>query len=442
MYRLACVLRFLHYDGTMLHDPQANFAHRRMANGLDVYVLHLPERSWACVGVSIYGGAYADPVGKEGAAHLVEHLVAKYRLEPESASARRRYLEDNGLIGSGFMTGGPATIIQMKIIPEAKLHRALETLAEFVFDPLPWERLEAERSVVEQEFQRSYANTLAYDMSIWPYQALVQTSRWARSPSSLGTLASIRSLTREDLETYHAQQYQPRNMACVVVGKYDLDEVCGVLESTVFLDQRGGWRCPAEPRLAELPVLTGPLQGREVSFSAAGLASLIEPDQCGCSAYALLPNSVTALTMTLLADLLQQELFDDLRGMRAWTYGVDVSLVSTGIGGKMLSVQPEALKLAGYDCLRESIEAAIMRIQTRPELFEHVRRRAIRRIYMADLHMFHDLFQATLSDIAHDRRVFTLQEDLEELERMTHEDIVVAARFLTPDRFWTLCSKR
>ena len=61
---------------------------------------------------------------------------------------------------------------------------------------------------------------------------------------------------------------------------------------------------------------------------------------------------------------------------------------------------------------------------------------------MADLNLFDDLFEASLHDLANDRKIFTLQEDLDELQGMTHEQVVEATQYLVPERLWTLRTRR
>lgn len=424
-----------------MYDPYALFQSRQLVNGLDVHVLHLPERSWACIGTVIYAGAYHDPHEKEGVAHMLEHLMAKYRAEPASVAARQRHLEDRGLVSTGFMTGGGGIIVSMKVIPEADVRTAIATMGEYVFDPLPWSRFEAERAVIEQEFQRSFGNRLAYEIPLWRYRALAPASRWARTPSALGSLTSIRSLTQGDVQAFRDHFSVPSNMAIVAVGRYSLEQVCVALEETPYAFPSQPQRTQPEARFVHVPEL--PLEpGRDVLFSQYGLESIMESDQCEYSTHAILPDTVSLGARRLLIERLQQELFEELRGVRAWTYGVGVDVAHTGIGGRMLSMHPEVLKLDAYDLVADSIPRAIERVVEDTAAFERVRLRKIRRLLMSDFTLHDDLFLGALKDLAHDRRIPTVKEEREQLEAVTHAEMADATKWLAPERRWTLRARR
>jgi zinc protease len=168
--------------------------------------------------VTVVGsGSSADPPGREGLAHLVEHLVyhahgAGGRPQSERLTrAGASYNADTSLESTRFYEIAPAGA-QAALLDLAgeRLQRPLAGVDEA--------DLERERAIVENELnQRNEIGVYGSVMS-WMQRALFPPGHAYARPVG-GSVASVRRLTLADARSFAATHYRPENATLLVTGE-------------------------------------------------------------------------------------------------------------------------------------------------------------------------------------------------------------------------------
>lgn len=182
-------------------------------SGARVVALSVPHRPDVIVGASYRTGSADDPPGKEGLAHLVEHLAFDAR--PGGGARVWERLEALGAELDG-RTRADATDFHAAADPEA-LDALLAVEADRLRDPLAGldpAALERERAVVLQELlsDRGPASTAGQ---------VERVAARAFPGHALGrgeTPASLRALGLDDVRAFARERYRPERLVLVVIG--------------------------------------------------------------------------------------------------------------------------------------------------------------------------------------------------------------------------------
>ncbi len=226
------------------------FERTTLENGLGVIVA--PVRTFPMVTVMLVcdAGASAEPVGtgREG----VANITARALLE----GTKRRGSDVTELferLGTSIGAGADwdvASVAMTTLTP--RLEDAMELFGEVILEPSfperELERLRAERlsDILQLTAEpRGLANEMFSRVLYEP------RSRYARPED--GSASSVRSITREDVESFYAARYQPSVSTLVVVGDVSVDD--GVKLARRML---GGWsgRASESPPVQAAPART------------------------------------------------------------------------------------------------------------------------------------------------------------------------------------------
>ena len=175
---------------------------------MDLVVVQIPGASRCSARLTIRAGADANPPGRAGLAHMVEHVA--FGAEGAMAVLHSTRSELNAI------TTADATTLQMDAHAEdcaGELSRALDIFTEGRLSK-GW--VDRERAVIlrEQVYSgRATANLL--ESALWEY----------RATSILGSPKTRDDITRDDVIAFFRRHYTPGNMALVVVGPLDVEAV-------------------------------------------------------------------------------------------------------------------------------------------------------------------------------------------------------------------------
>ncbi len=203
----------------VLSSPAPAFVERSEAvtfdlpGGMPVTVREEPALSVAELQVWVKVGGRDEPQGKEGIAHLFEHMLFK-------GTARRRVGEIAAAIeGAGGEINAWTSVEQTVYhvtIGAADWETALDVLADAVqhssFDPA---ELEKEKQVVVEEIRQGR------DQPARVFRERLFAAAFTRHPygrTVIGTPESVASVTRGDMLAFHRRHYLPGNMRLMVVG--------------------------------------------------------------------------------------------------------------------------------------------------------------------------------------------------------------------------------
>src|SRR3989344_959027 len=146
-------------------DPFAEFQSETLPNGLTVHAAHWPERPWQAMGFLIHSGAEQDPIGREGVAHFVEHLVS------ENADVSKKIMCDffhdsGGMVDLGT-TGYPGTSYQLFLpIERSILAKALDIFSSMLVTAQLELQIERERHVIMGEFRQHYPIDFKFELEV------------------------------------------------------------------------------------------------------------------------------------------------------------------------------------------------------------------------------------------------------------------------------------
>ncbi|MGB3613289.1 MAG: pitrilysin family protein [Elainellaceae cyanobacterium] len=200
-------------DWTLLAIDTFPATTQRLESGLTLVHRHLPSTPVVAVDVWVKAGSATEPSTALGAAHFLEHMIFKgtSRLAPGQFD---QIIERHGGATNAATSYDYAHYF-INVAPP-HLDEALPHLADLVMNAaIPEDEFERERDVVLEELRQSQ------DDPDWlGFQALVDglypTHAYGRP--ILGTEASLRLQTADDMWRFHRDRYQPHNITVVVVG--------------------------------------------------------------------------------------------------------------------------------------------------------------------------------------------------------------------------------
>lgn len=196
------------------------FARRVLPNGLVVLSHYDGLSSLASVVVLYRVGASHEKAGKTGLAHLCEHLMFSGSRHAPDFDNR---LQQAG--GSNNAYTNQDTTLYYCDIPGGNLETALWLES----DRMGWldisERsFEVQRSVVIEEFKQSYLNQPYGDMHHLQLGLAYRNNSY-RWPTIGVSPEEIAAFTREDVEHFYRQYYNPSNAILCVAGNVEEERV-------------------------------------------------------------------------------------------------------------------------------------------------------------------------------------------------------------------------
>ncbi|HET8732566.1 MAG TPA: pitrilysin family protein, partial [Anaeromyxobacteraceae bacterium] len=228
----------LPYQGFMAQGP----------TGLRVVTFEVPVSPRTTVGVSYRAGSSDDPPGKEGMAHLVEHLA--FRGRPGGGLRLWDRLEAAGVEFNAYTThdhttyyasGRPDQLQAMAAAEGARLSDPLAGLGK--------EDFEKEREVVLSELRQRHDHSPTSVQLQW-LLALASGDHVYGRPV-IGTEASLRSITLEDARAWAAKHYVPAAAVAVAVSPFPAKESAKVVANAFDDGFFGKGASPA--RVAPVP---------------------------------------------------------------------------------------------------------------------------------------------------------------------------------------------
>ena len=290
-----------------------------------------------------------------GVAHFLEHKM----FEDEDGNALQKFA-CTGASPNAFTSH---TMTAYHFSCTDRFEENLKILLKFVFTPyFTDENVEKERGIINQEI-RMVEDTPNWEVFVGAYEGLYRNH--PVRVSIPGSEESISHITPELLYTCHRAFYSPKNMALVVCGTADFEQVCRMAEEISPKDApKIGQRHYGERR-AEVhqPVVTRKMQ---VSLPQCMVGFKDEP----------VPSGESRLRRSLIGDLAVRILCGDTSPLYAKLYekrllgrdfDVDYSLIPDGacaiLGGESRdpAAVREALEREAARLAQEGIEPKLFR---------------------------------------------------------------------------------
>jgi len=286
-------------------------------------------------------GSRCDPRGKEGMAHLLEHMVFQgTRRRPDPMSIVAAVDRVGGDLNAH--TDRECTTFSAHV-PAGNLRLAVEVLADLVCSPLlRGSDLRKEREVVHDEI------AVYEDSPEELVEDLLRLQAWQRHPlahTELGSAGSLEAITARDLKAFAARHLGWGRMALAVAGAATPEEVLAAAEA-VSWPEGGAVPAHTPPAAPSGGLICDRQETEEIHLALAVQA----PRQRHPDLAPLL------LANDLLGGSMVSRLFHELRERRGLVYGVDSeidALTDSGLWTVATSVRPrhagEALRAIGHE---------------------------------------------------------------------------------------------
>ncbi len=207
-----------------------SFHSHTLSNGLQVIGETSPSARSVALGFFVRTGSRDETPEVSGVTHFLEHMVFK-------GTPRRTALDVNldfDRIGAHYnaFTSEENTVFYAAILPEY-LPQAVDILADVLRPTLRVEDFDMEKNVIIEEIgmyedQPAFS---AYDQAKRLYFGAHNLGN-----SILGTAASIRALTRDQMHAYFARRYVAPNITVAAAGNFDWADLLRLVERHC-----GGW---------------------------------------------------------------------------------------------------------------------------------------------------------------------------------------------------------
>ena len=199
---------------------------RTLANGLKVVTLQDNSSPTVAIHVWYDVGSKNDPPGRNGFAHLFEHIMFK-STKNMKAEMMDRLTEDVGGYNNAstwddftnYYETIPSNYLETLIWAEA------DRMANLTVDEA---NFQSERAVVEEEFRQS---VLAQPYGM--FNEYIQQLSYTTHPykrTTIGTLTDLDSATVTDVQRFHSTYYRPDNATLIVVGDFDQKQLDGWID--------------------------------------------------------------------------------------------------------------------------------------------------------------------------------------------------------------------
>lgn len=300
--------------------PFPPFVEFELENGLRVVVVQSERQPVLSLRLSVLGGALYDPLGKSGTAEMLAGLMTKgagTRTAEQIAAAIER------VGGTLAATAGPDLLSVSAAVLADDRQLAFELMADVLLRPtLPESELELLRTQTLSglALAKSQPEVIAERRFA---KAVYGEHPYGRRPDE----ASVRAVTRADVEQFHADRVRPAQALLVLAGRIDSTEAHRLTEQHFGRwSGRGAPTPPARPapQRARTEILLVHRPGSVQSNIVVGNTTWLPTDTRG---YAL------ALANQILGGASDSRLFQILREQKGWTYGAYSSITRTrGIG--------------------------------------------------------------------------------------------------------------
>ncbi len=284
----------------------------KLSNGLQVLLLPDPSSPTVTLGGNIVAGLEYDVPGKEGVAALTASNLMN-GTKSQNALALATNLEGRGAsLAFGANREGAS-------VAGSALDRDLPILVATLGDVLQ------SATFPDKEFKTSQQRALTSLQAELDNPASVARRKFQQTIYPQGhpfthfsTLTSLKNITKQDLQKFYRQNYQPQNTTLALVGNFEVNKATQILEKSL-----GSWKNQGavgklsytKPQLPPKSVQFNPtLPGKTQSVTIMGSKAIKRQD---LSYYAAL-----VLNQVVGGDTLSSRLGTEIRDRLGLTYGI------------------------------------------------------------------------------------------------------------------------
>ena len=197
----------------------------KLKNGIPVLMDKIEGINSVTFGIFVKTGAKNELSGEEGVSHLLEHMMFK-GTKTKSAKDISEIIDNEGGVINAY-TGKENTVYYVQMLSN-RLKEGIEVLTDmFLNSTFSEENLEKEKNVVIEEIRMydDIPEEIVHDRNT----ALVIDG--VQGNIVLGSEKSIREMTREKLVKYFKEQYRPENIVISIAGNFSYEDISEILNN-------------------------------------------------------------------------------------------------------------------------------------------------------------------------------------------------------------------
>lgn len=224
----------------------------RLGNGLTVILVEDHRTPLVGVNLNYHAGSKNERPGRTGLAHLFEHLM--FQGSQHFNDDTFKAVQDVGGAVNGATN--PDRTRYWELLPAAYVERALWLEADrmgFLLPAITQERLDNQRSVVQNERRQNYDNR-PYGLAWEHLLALLYPPNHPYRWPTIGTMADLAAVTLVDVREFFSTYYTPNNASLCIAGaisppatKELVEKYFGAIPGGPEVPQLGRW-VPPPPR--------------------------------------------------------------------------------------------------------------------------------------------------------------------------------------------------
>ncbi len=192
----------------------------QLDNGLDVLLIENPVLPMTGVNVAVKIGSAYETFSTSGMSHMLEHLLFN-----GTTTRTQKELYDEVDLNGGYNNAHTSAYYTnyMMVTPSENILKGMELQADMLFNSiLPDDKFEKEKGIVLEEISKSLAGS---QEQFERNTSAVLFNNHALSLPTLGTYATIESLSRDDVFNFYKNNYVPNNMILTAIGNFKNDEM-------------------------------------------------------------------------------------------------------------------------------------------------------------------------------------------------------------------------
>jgi zinc protease len=223
----------------------------KLPNGLTLIVAERNQLPTVHIQVMFGAGATKDPARLPGLANLTAELLLQGTPRREATEIRQQIESVGGSISA--FAESDYSVVSLAILKK-DLSLGMEVLADVLLNPL-FSLPEIERKVAQLKARLKRLEEEPKQVAQLAFAGKLFGAHPYALPS-LGSLAGLSSISREDILGFHQTYYRPNNTTILLVGQVSLEEGVRLVEASLK-----GWNSGPipDPPLQKPTVLTGPV---------------------------------------------------------------------------------------------------------------------------------------------------------------------------------------
>ena len=196
---------------------------KKLDNGIPVLIDNIESINTVSLGIFVNTGSRNEYPEESGVSHYIEHMMFK-GTETRTAKEISEIIDNEGGMINAY-TSRDLTVYYIQMLSN-KIGTGIDVLSDmFMNSTFSEENLEKERNVIIEEIRMydDIPEEIIHDENVKYAVTGIQSN------SVLGTIESLKGITRERFLKYFNEQYIASNLVISVAGKVDVDEIYNLL---------------------------------------------------------------------------------------------------------------------------------------------------------------------------------------------------------------------